>query len=345
VLTNRSSWSAEVRSGEGWLNLNTLFGVNGDSLRYTVSENRGADSRLGYIVVHIDDVTDTLYVRQLAKTHAVAGQTVSINVTTSSAGNYNFDMAFIPKGSFLSGTTTGTLITLTKDYYMGTTEVTNAQFAVFLNDLKIGQDGRLPNDSIGIYDTKVVWSGSYPWGLTWNATAGKWEPCAGKDNFPVIAVTWYGATGYCDWLTTKDLDYSFALPTEAQWQNAAQCGTKHVYNGIADTWDNSYGWTTDNAADSTRAVGTASAGTNIWNLKDMHGNVWEWCRDWYDAGTYPYPTATDPTGASATGSTSRVLRGCCWNNPSSYAASAHRGSGTPAGYYNGSGLRVVAMPQ
>jgi formylglycine-generating enzyme required for sulfatase activity len=345
VLTNRSSWSAEVRSGEGWLNLNTLFGVNGDSLRYTVSENRGADSRLGYIVVHIDDVTDTLYVRQLAKTHAVAGQITTVNVTTSSAGNYNFDMAYIPKGSFLSGTTTGTLITLTKDYYMGTTEVTNAQFAVFLNDLKIGQDGKLPNDSIGIYDAMVVDSGTYPWGLTWNGTSNKWEPCTGQENFPVIYVTWYGATGYCDWLTTKGLGYSFALPTEAQWQNAAQCGTKHIYNGIADTWDDSYGWISTNSSSKTHEVGTATAGTNIWNLKDMHGNVWEWCRDWYGAGTYPYPTATDPTGASATGSTMRVLRGGSWPDTSGIAASTIRGNNTPTLYSHNIGLRVVAMPQ
>jgi formylglycine-generating enzyme required for sulfatase activity len=271
----------------------------------------------------------------------MAGTIRKVSVNTTS-GALNFQLAFIPKGKFLSGTTTGTEITLTKDYYMGTTLVTNAQFAVFLNDIGIGQDGKMPNDSIGIYDTKVsTWNDKvWPWGLTYNSASNVWESCSGYDDYPVIFVTWYGAVAYCDWLNAKRLGFTFKLPTEAQWQNAAQCGTQYSYNGLSNTWNSDFGWANDSKGH-THAVGTAKAGTNRWNLKDMSGNVWEWCNDWYGT-TYPAPTAIDPTGADGT-DPRRVRHGGAWQYPTSGVTSSSRGADTPDTHHGDFGFRVCAM--
>ncbi|MDR0995347.1 MAG: formylglycine-generating enzyme family protein, partial [Tannerella sp.] len=267
---------------------------------------------------------------------------VSVNTTS---GALNFQLAFIPKGKFLSGTTTGTEITLTKDYYMGTTEVTNAQFAAFLNDAGIGQDGKMPNDSVGVQDSKLYKSTANstlsPWGLTWSTTTNKWEPCSGYDNFPAIEVNWYGAKAYCDWLNTKRPGLIFKLPTEAQWQYADQSGTQYEYNGLSSTWNNDYGWTSENSSAHTHEIGTALQGKNRWNLQDMSGNVREWCNDWYNS-TYPYPTATDPVGAAS--STDRVRRGNCWYYNAANSPAHVRGSYSPmTGLLDHYGFRVCAM--
>jgi formylglycine-generating enzyme required for sulfatase activity len=262
---------------------------------------------------------------------------VSVNTTS---GALNFQLAFIPKGKFLSGTTTGTEITLTKDYYMGTTEVTNAQFAAFLNDAGIGQDGKMPNDSVGVYDSKVWQSGQYPWGLTWNTSSNKWEPCSGYDNYPV-PVSWYGAAAYCDWLNTKKTSLIFKLPTEAQWQYAAQCGTQYKYEGLSDTWYDDFGWMTSNSGTKSHEVGTALKGKSPWNLKDICGNSWEWCSDWYGT-TYPSPTAIDPTGAiAAPNLTMHVMLGGSFYETKDNVALPHRNSYNSI--WNNDGLRVCAM--
>jgi formylglycine-generating enzyme required for sulfatase activity len=276
---------------------------------------------------------------------------VSVNTTS---GALNFQLAFIPKGKFWTGgTPTGTVtlnntnttlpsteVTLTQSYYMGTTPVTNVQFATFLNDMHIGQDGKMSNDSIGIYDSKIYSNGQYPQGVTWNTISKKWESCSGYENFPVIYVSWFGATAYCNWLTDKRLGLIFKLPTEAQWQNAAQCGTQYKYNGLSDTWDDDFGWTSTNSKGHTHEVCTAIKGKNIWNLNDMHGNVWDWCSDRY-GNVYPAPTATDPTGASS--AINYVIRGGSWWHDPQYEATTLRASRPVSEVNYNSGFRVCAM--
>ena len=79
---------------------------------------------------------------------------------------------------------------------------------------------------------------------------------------------------------------------------------------------------------------------NAWGLHDMHGNLWEWCRDWY--GTYPSGSVIDPQGAPS--GSSRVLRGGCWNDGGRYFRSAYRLYGHPSSRVNYLGLRVVLAP-
>jgi formylglycine-generating enzyme required for sulfatase activity len=208
--------------------------------------------------------------------------------------------------------------------------------------MHIGQDGKLPNDSIGIEDAKVeTKDGPSPWGLTWNAVANKWESCSGYDNHPVIYVTWFGAVAYCDWLNTKRQGLTFKLPTEAQWQNAAQCGTQYVYEGLSNIWNNDFGWV-GTSGNPTHEVCTALKGKSPWNLNDICGNVWEWCNDWYGT-TYPAPTAIDPTGASET-KVRRVRHGgCCTYTAASAMATNRDNAMAPAYCSNACGFRVCAM--
>jgi formylglycine-generating enzyme required for sulfatase activity len=125
------------------------------------------------------------------------------------------------------------------------------------------------------------------------------------------------------------------LPTEAQWEYACRAGTTGDYAGNLDEM----GWYGSNSGNKPHPVGQKRA--NAWGLHDMHGNVWEWCLDWY--GNYPGGSVTDPKGAGS-GSV-RVLRGGCWNYVAGNCRSANRGGNVP-GFRNGSlGFRLVLAPQ
>jgi formylglycine-generating enzyme required for sulfatase activity len=312
---------------------------------YSARRNTSGATRTGVITLYADTAKREFKVTQIPWDGG--GDLTRFTVSTDSTG-YQFDMAFIPKGKFWTGcvptgtvtnadggTLAGAEVTLTKDYYLGTTEVTNAQYAAFLNDIHIDATGRLTaNDSIWIY-------AETSYGLTY--TNDQWQAAAGYGDFPVINVTWEGASAYCNWLNSKVSRYHFSLPTEAQWENAAICGMPYMlYNSLSNTWSDDYGWINTNASSKTHAVGTAAEGKNIWNLEDMCGNVAEWCSDWYGTA-YPAPTATDPEGAPTTANpTQRVIRGGSWNSVYATASATYRGSFAPASYNTSTGFRVCA---
>ena len=119
----------------------------------------------------------------------------------------------------------------------------------------------------------------------------------------------------------------FALPTEAQWERACRAGTTTPYscgnslNGDKANCHGRYPYGTNTEGKyvgKTTPVGSYSA--NAWGLKDMHGNVWEWCEDWY--GDYTAGTVTDPTGPQS--GSRRVLRGGGWGSDARSCRSANR---------------------
>ncbi len=122
------------------------------------------------------------------------------------------------------------------------------------------------------------------------------------------------------------------MPTEAEWEYSCRAGTTTAY-GFGD--DRSglgvYGWV---GGESTHPVGEKKP--NAWGLYDMHGNVMEWCQDWY--GDYPSRSTTDPTGAPS--GSYRVFRGGSWFNASA-CRSAHRAWGTPGHQGDNYGFRVL----
>ena len=187
-------------------------------------------------------------------------------------------------------------VTLTKDFYMGKYEVTNAQFCEFLNDKGVGSDGTYATSD---YGSKTLIK-THKWGVTYSDN--KWAPQSGYENYPVIDVTWYGANEYTKWI-------GGALPTEAQWEYACRAGSTTAYS-FGDSSDNlgDYAWYADNSDDHTHPVGQKMP--NAWGLYDMHGNVLEWCMDWF--GAYDSGAVTDPTGPTT--GTWRPLRGGCWGS-------------------------------
>ena len=192
-------------------------------------------------------------------------------------------------------------------------------------------------------------------------TQGQWElvtgsnPCSstsyGKGNsYPVHYVSYNmirGSSVGAGWPSSSAVDASsflgklrartgldFDLPTEAQWEYACRAGTTTTFS-YGDSANGSYMWYSSNSSSKAHEVGTKSP--NPWGLYDMHGNVWEWCLDWYASSL---TGGTDPKGSSS--GSYRVLRGGSWGSAASNCASSGRNSINPSHENsNGFGFRLV----
>ena len=148
---------------------------------------------------------------------------------------------------------------------------------------------------------------------------------------PVECVTWDDSQQFVGRLNERfgrlhhghvlAVEGEFRLPTEAQWEYACRAGstTRFCYgNDVSALGD--YAWYAANSGGKTHPVGEKKS--NAWGLYDMHGNVWEWCQDWYD-GTYYVNSPTDDPPGPATGS-NRAIRGGCYADGTDYCLSAKR---------------------
>ncbi|MEO2033591.1 MAG: formylglycine-generating enzyme family protein, partial [Planctomycetaceae bacterium] len=160
---------------------------------------------------------------------------------------------------------------------------------------------------------------------------------------PVEQVSWDDAVEFCRKLSSraeeKSAGWVYRLPTEAEWEYACRAGTTTAYSfGDSEFELGEYAWFRENSNGTTHPVGEKRP--NGWGLYDMHGNVWEWCQDWY--ADYPSGALRHPMGPS-TGSY-RVFRGGSWNFPARYCRSAFRFLHTPVNRYNFLGFRLVLIP-
>ena len=229
-------------------------------------------------------------------------------------------MAFklIPAGTFTMGSPEDELgrdsdetqhqVTISNSYYMQTTEVTQAQ-----------------------------------WQAVMGSNSAYFSGCAAC---PVESVSWEDAQPYITALNAMGQG-TYRLPTEAEWEYAARAGSNTAFaNGdITETGCghdpnlDEMGWYCYNSDDKTHPV--ARKNPNAWGLYDMHGNVYEWCQDWYqtDLGSDP---DIDPTGP-ASGS-KRVARGGAWSSGAGHCRSASRDSGTPSRRGSRLGFRLARTP-
>ena len=190
----------------------------------------------------------------------------------------------------------------------------------------------------------VTLSSPYWMGET-EVTQGQWQALMGNNpsnfkgdaNLPVEQVSWNDAQEYVKALNSRAAlqnGWRWTLPSEAQWEYACRGGTTGEYAGDLDAM----AWYSANSGNKTHAVGTKKA--NAYGLSDMHGNVWEWCADWYEP--YAKGAVTDPTGPN--NGSLRVVRGGSWFNDGARCRSAFRGRVTPVSRSYDIGFRVAAVP-
>jgi formylglycine-generating enzyme required for sulfatase activity len=160
----------------------------------------------------------------------------------------------------------------------------------------------------------------------------------GRENRPVIFVTWDDAEGFCQWLSRRTGE-TIQLPTEAQWEKAAKGTTIRLY-----PWGNS---TPDcnranfsGCSGQTNTVGSSPAGQSPYGIQDMAGNVWEWCRDWYKSDYYASPEASQDNTTGPTEGTERVIRGGSWGLGPKALRCANRNSQIPTYSSNSLGFRI-----
>jgi len=181
------------------------------------------------------------------------------------------------------------------------------------------------------------------WLAKTEVTQAQWEavmcsnpsPCKGR-NLPVAAVSWNDAQVFLTNLNVMcilPVGWYFDLPTEAQWEYACRAGYTGPYSGGSLK---EVGWYDGNSGRQTHEVGQKKP--NAWGLHDMHGNVWEWCSDWYDD---TLRGGTDPMGP--TSGESRVSRGGSWINLASHCRAAFRGRCLPGYRDSGLGFRVALV--
>jgi formylglycine-generating enzyme required for sulfatase activity len=296
----------------------------------------------------------TYYVRAYA-TNSVGtayGNEVSFKTLDRVKEQINISFVDIPAGTFIMGSPTsepggGRLtdesqfqVTLSA-FRMSKYEVTNLQYAAFLNNMGIGSDGKFPE---GQYPAEILIEASsgYSWNWGINYVNNQWVPVPGYENHPVILVSWFGAKEFAKYVGAD-------LPTEAQWEYACRAGFTTAFNTgdcLTNTQAN-YRWaypqtgcsnSMTTSPNSTQEVGSYPA--NAWGLHDMHGNVDEWCNDWH--GNYPTSDQTNPTGP-ATG-LCRVYRGGSFDSSASFCRSANRNGYGPDMCFAILGFRLVVVP-
>jgi formylglycine-generating enzyme required for sulfatase activity len=248
---------------------------------------------------------------------------ISVNDDTSTAG-----MQYIPGGTFLMGGDNeqasadeypkhGVQV---NSFWMDATEVTNAQFQKFVEatgyittaeqkpdweELKksVPPGTPKPPDSVLVAASLVFkqtekevdlhnFNQWWNWvaGASWKHPQGPGSHIKGKENYPVVQVSWYDAMAYCKWAGKR-------LPTEAEWEFAARgglinniypWGNEHVNTGKSKTnsWEGKFPYFNEMKDGHLTAAPVRSFAANGYGLYDMAGNVWEWCSDWYDAGYY-----------------------------------------------------------
>ena len=182
--------------------------------------------------------------------------------------------------------------------------------------------------------------GKYP--LTqaqWKAVMGHNPSNFKGDQLPVERVSWAVAVEFCAALSERT-GKTYRLPTEAEWEYACRAGSTSRFSFADESEDlDQHAWYYNNSEQKTHSVGQKMP--NAWGLHDMHGNVFEWCHDWYDDDYYQQSPQIDPQGPPF--GTSHVLRGGSFLTVSYLCRTAYRFSNWPDLRYYDIGFRVVAV--
>jgi formylglycine-generating enzyme required for sulfatase activity len=231
------------------------------------------------------------------------------------------EMALIPAGDFLMGSDPKkdkfakdreqpqhTLFL--PDYYLAKTPLTNAQYAAFVQATGHSQPGH--------------WKGG--------------KPPKGKEDHPVVHVSWHDAVAYCRWLS-EVTGRPYRLPSEAEWEKGARGSDGRLWPW-GNQWDVKRCNTKESGPNDTTPVGAYPEGASPYGLLDMAGNVWEWTRSVYKS--YPYDPDDGREDLEAPGTVRRVLRGGSWNYNQDSARCVVRFRSGPLSSHGYLGFRLVS---
>lgn len=281
--------------------------------------------------------------------------------TVDLGGGVKLDMVLVPAGSFVMGDERGLddekpahQVTITDPFYLGRHEVTIEQFRRFVEATGYATDAEKGTGFQGAFgwdsDTMQFKTNEK---FSWRSTG-----FTQSDAHPVVNVSWNDAMEFCRWLSREN-GQSYRLPTEAEWEYACRAGTATRYShgddpegsakvaNVADVaFETQFPELKGMIKASDGHAYTSPAGSflpNSFGLHDMHGNVWEWCADWYDLEYYAKSPANDPRGP-ATGK-ERAYRGGGWFNCTRDWRSASRSGSLPENRNLTLGFRVCVAAE
>ncbi len=302
----RFVWNATADLGEGYKAKNISITVKNVVLRYLIIDLSEGKDATSYPTFYLEDVPSGGWTEEYKTTKLVMRRIQAGSFTMGSPSNE----------SGRTDSETQHRVTLTKDFYIGIFEVTQKQYQLVT--------GENPSDAY-LYT---------------------------MNNRPVESISWNTITasdGFIARLRNRT-GFSMSLPTEAQWEYACRAGTTTAYNsGKAMSESNmaEVGRFSDNSNDGKGSsygqyhTVVGSYEPNGWGLYDMHGNVWEWCSDWYASlGT---GSVTNPTGGSS--GTYRVVRGGGWTALAKECRSAMRYMEYPSEGDTDRGFRILCTPK
>jgi formylglycine-generating enzyme len=224
-------------------------------------------------------------------------------------------------------------VRITRPFYLGTHEVTLGQLQEFRRDAKYKFDCEKAGKICWGYSSKGKLIESTVF-RPWKTVA--WEPLP---EYPAVYVSWNDATAFCKWLSDKEKQ-NYRLPTEAEWEYACRAGTTTMYscgNRFSVEIGNAGGREYLDGYQRIAPIG--KYGANAFGLHDMHGNVEEWCSDWYADDYYKNSPTDDPQGPSD--GVKRVARGGSFENQAILLRSAARSDGLASNAFHSRGFRVV----
>ena len=266
-------------------------------------------------------------------------------------GDVPFVMRWIPPGRFLMGSPDdeqgrysdeGLLheVTISRGYWLGQTPVTQQQWQAVVQAAQRTASGSSQRSR------RSAGSAAAAGGSQLKAGPSHFE---GKPLHPVESVNWHQCVQYCQLVQgLLGGGLQFRLPSEAEWEYACRAGTSGAFNDDSSCTEpegtdpalEKLGWYTKNSGGKTQPVGLKQS--NGWGLYDMHGNVWEWCRD--APRQYSSEPQVDSVGSELSGA-SRVLRGGSWSGSARYCRAACRDAFVPGFGWDSTGLRLSAGPQ
>jgi formylglycine-generating enzyme required for sulfatase activity len=230
-------------------------------------------------------------------------------------------MIYVPEGDFLMGNNYGDSDekpehkVFISAFWFDKTEVTNAMYIKYTETTGYRTEAEKQGYSIIYFNN----SWSMVNGASWLHPVGSESNLSGKDDHPVVHVTWNDSLAYCMWVGRR-------LPTEAEWEKAARGTDGRLYPWGNDMPSGNF-LNFNGLIGDTKIVGSYSKGASPYGAVDLAGNVWEWVADWYDPDYYDLSTSQNPSGP--TYGSFRVFRGGSFHYDGIHARSTYRGKIEP----------------